>query len=103
MKEILRVYFNEEFAIRKEEYEKARDNLRNLIVEYEEELKEWFESALGCTVRDFHYNPWKEELRLHLFLSTDKEIDEVDNKILSLNLPFDLFPISVEPDEDEEI
>lgn len=101
MKEILRAYFNEEFAIRKEEYEKARDNLRNLIVEYEEELKEWFESALGCTVRDFYYHPWKEELRLHL--STDEEWDEVDIKILSLNLPFDVVPIIIEPDEDEEI
>ena len=101
MKEILRMYFNEEFAIRKEEYKKAEDNLRNLIIEYEEELKELFESALGCTVRDFYYHPWEEELRLHL--STDKEWKEVDAEILSLNLPFDVLPIIIEPDEDEEM
>lgn len=101
MKEILRAYFNEEFAIRKEKYEKAVDNLRNLIVEYEEELKEWFESALGCVVRDFYYHPWEEELRLHL--STDKEYKEIYDKIDSLNLPFEVFPIIIEPDEDEEM
>lgn len=101
MKEILRMYFNEEFAIRKEEYKKAEDNIRSLIMEYEKELKELFESALGCTVRDFYYHPWEEELRLHL--STDKEYEEIWDKIDSLNLPFDVFPIIIEPDEDEEI
>lgn len=101
MKEILRVYFNEEFAIRKEEYKKAEDNLRSLIIEYEEELKELFESALGCTVRDFYYHPWEEELRIHL--STDEEYNEIWDKIDSLNLPFEVQPIIIEPDEDEEI
>lgn len=101
MKEILRAYFNEEFAIRREKYKKARDNLRSLIMEYEEELKELFESALECTVRDFYYHPWEEELRLHL--STDKEYKEIWDKIDSLDLPFDVLPIAIEPDEDEEI
>lgn len=101
MKEILRMYFNEEFAIRKEDYKKAEDNIRSLIMEYEKELKELFESTLGCTVRDFYYHPWEEELRLHL--STDKEYKEIWDKIDSLNLPFDVFPIIIEPDEDEEM
>lgn len=101
MKEILRAYFNEEFVIRRDEYKKAEDNLRNLIIEYEEELEELFESALGCTVNDFYYHPWKEELRLYLF--TDKEYKEIWDKIDSLNLPFDVQPIIIEPDEDEEI
>ena len=101
MKEILRVYFNEEFAIRKEEYEKARDNLRNLIVEYEEELKEWFESTLGCEVTDLYYLPGEGEL--HLYLYTDKEFNEIWGKICSLDLPFNVLPIIIEPDEDEEI
>ena len=101
MKEILRMYFNEEFAIRKEVYKKAEDNIRSLIMEYEKELKELFESALECTVRDFYYHPWEEELRLHL--STDKEYNEIQAKIDGLNLPFDVFPIIIEPDEDEEI
>lgn len=101
MKEILRAYFNEEFAIRKEEYEKAEDNIRSLFMAYVKELKELFESTLGCTVRDFYYHPWEEELRLHL--STDKEYKEIWDKIDSLNLPFDVFPIIIEPDEDEEM
>ena len=101
MKEILRMYFNEEFAIRKEEYKKAEDNIRSLIIEYEEELEELFESALGCIVRDLYYHPWEEELRLHLY--TDKDFNEIWDKICSLNLPFDVLPIIIEPDEDEEM
>lgn len=100
MKEILRAYFNEEFAIRKEAYEKAKDNLRSLITEYEEELKEWFGSTLGCEVRDLYYHTWEEELRIHLY--ADDEFNDVYDKIASLNLPFDVFPIIIEPDEDEE-
>ena len=101
MKEILRVYFNEEFVIRRDEYKKAEDNLRNLIIEYEKELKELFESALGCEVTDLYYLPGEGEL--HLYLYTDKEFDEIWYKIYSLDLPFNVLPIITEPDEDEEI
>ena len=101
MKEILRMYFNEEFAIRKEEYKKAEDDLRNLIMEYEKELKELFESALGCEVTDLYYLPGEGEL--HLYLYTNREFNEIWDKICSLNLPFDVLPIIVEPDEDEEM
>ena len=101
MKEILRAYFNEEFVIRKEEYKKAEDNLHNLITEYEEDLVGWFEYALGCEVTDLYYIPCEDELRLYLY--TDKEFNEIWDKICSLDLPFNVLPIITEPNEDEEI
>lgn len=101
MKEILRAYFNEEFVIRRKEYEKAEDNLRSLFVEYEEELVGWFEYALGCEVTDLYYLPGGGELRLHLY--TYKDFNEIWDKICSLDLPFNVLPIITEPNEDEEI
>lgn len=93
--------FKKEFTIRREKYKKAEDDLCRLFLECNEELEEWFESALECTVEDFYYHPWAEELNLYLF--TDKAFDEVNDKILSLNLPFNVHPIIIESDEDKEI
>lgn len=93
--------FKKEFTIRREKYKKAEDDLCRLFSEYKEELEEWIESALECRVEDFSYRLQEEKLWLYLY--PDKEYKEIWAKIDSLNLPFDVLPIIIESDEDEEI
>lgn len=93
--------FKEEFTLRREKYKKAEDDLCRLFSEYKEELEYWIESALECRVEDFSYRLQEEKLWLYLY--SDKEYKEIWAKIDSLNLPFDVLPIIIESDEDEEI